>query len=141
MCWNCKEPGHMASSCPNEGICHTCGKTGHRARACSAPAIPPGDLRLCHNCYKLGHIAVECKQCPKSHIIGDHSGRGSFRGGGYCDVACRNCQQLGHMSRDCMGPLMICHNCGGRGHFAYERPSGRFVDRCPSDRYHPGRRY
>ncbi|KAI5402385.1 hypothetical protein KIW84_050126 [Lathyrus oleraceus] len=81
------------------------------------------------------------KQCPKSHIIGDHSGRGSFRGGGYCDVACRNCQQLGHMSRDCMGPLMICHNCGGRGHFAYERPSGRFVDRCPSDRYHPGRRY
>jgi cellular nucleic acid-binding protein len=35
------------------------------------------------------------------------------------------------MSRDCMGPLMICHNCGGRGHLAYECPSGRFMDRYP----------
>ncbi|KAE8008601.1 hypothetical protein FH972_005098 [Carpinus fangiana] len=41
----------------------------------------------------------------------------------------QNCQQLGHMSRDCMGPLMICHNCGGRGHLAYECPSGRIMDR------------
>ncbi|THU45773.1 hypothetical protein C4D60_Mb02t21520 [Musa balbisiana] len=32
-------------------------------------------------------------------------------------------------SRDCMGPLMICHNCGGWGHMAFECPSGRFLDR------------
>jgi cellular nucleic acid-binding protein len=39
------------------------------------------------------------------------------------------------MSRDCPGPLMICHNCGGRGHIAYECPSGRFMDRYPSGRF------
>ncbi|KAK6946324.1 Zinc finger, CCHC-type, partial [Dillenia turbinata] len=39
------------------------------------------------------------------------------------------------MSRDCMDPLMICHNCGGRGHLAFECPSGRFMDRYPDS--HP----
>ncbi|XP_050874832.1 cellular nucleic acid-binding protein homolog [Lathyrus oleraceus] len=83
----------MASSCPNEGICHTCGKTGHRARACSAPAIPPGDLRLCHNCYKLGHIAVECMN----------------------EKACNNCRKTGHLARDCPNDP-ICNVCNVSGH-------------------------
>jgi cellular nucleic acid-binding protein len=39
------------------------------------------------------------------------------------------------MSRDCRGPLLICHNCGGRGYIAYECPSGRFMDRYPSGRF------
>jgi cellular nucleic acid-binding protein len=40
------------------------------------------------------------------------------------------------MSRDCMGgAFMICQNCGGRGHMAYECPSERLVDRFPPRRY------
>ncbi|KZV53358.1 DNA-binding protein HEXBP-like [Dorcoceras hygrometricum] len=36
----------------------------------------------------------------------------------------------GHVSRDCIS-MAICHNCGGRGHMAFECPSVRFMDRYP----------
>ncbi|MCD9559117.1 hypothetical protein HAX54_016850 [Datura stramonium] len=143
LCWNCREPGHMAGNCPNEGICHTCGKAGHRARDCTAPPLPPGDLKLktghllpdcqndpvCNLCNISGHLA---RDCPKAGALEERGGgaRPMGGGGGYRDIVCRNCQQVGHMSRDCMA-LMICHNCGGRGHLAYECPSGRFMDRFP----------
>ncbi|KAF9606239.1 hypothetical protein IFM89_024060 [Coptis chinensis] len=35
---------------------------------------------------------------------------------------------VGHMSRDCTGGLMICHNCGGCGHMAYDCLSGRLME-------------
>ncbi|KAF9599474.1 hypothetical protein IFM89_038568 [Coptis chinensis] len=35
---------------------------------------------------------------------------------------------VGHMIRDCMGGLMICHNCGGCGHMAYDCLSGRLME-------------
>ncbi|XP_078445641.1 zinc knuckle (CCHC-type) family protein isoform X2 [Wolffia australiana] len=159
MCWNCKEPGHMASGCPNEGICHTCGKAGHLARACTVRERPPGDLRLCNNCYKQGHLAADCtndkacnncrqtghlardchndpvcnlcnvaghraRNCPKAAAIA--SPPAAFRGGAVGPYG-GNAFSGFHMAAP--PPVVICHNCGGRGHIAYECPSDRFFDR------------
>lgn len=80
------------------------------------------------------------RNCPKSDSLNERDmGGGGYRGQtGYSrdrDIVCRACHQVGHMARDCMGAFMICHNCGGRGHFAYECPSGRLFDRGPPRRY------
>ena len=94
----------MASNCPNEGICHTCGKAGHRARECTAPALPPGDLRLCNNCYKQGHIAVDCTN----------------------EKACNNCRKTGHLARDCPNDP-ICNMCNVAGHVARQCPKSNII--------------
>lgn len=94
----------MASSCPNEGICHTCGKAGHRARDCTAPPLPPGDLRLCNNCYKQGHIAADCTN----------------------EKACNNCRKTGHLARDCPNDP-ICNLCNVSGHVARQCPKSNVL--------------
>jgi len=158
-CWNCREPGHVASNCSNEGICHSCGKSGHRARDCSNSDSRAGDLRLCNNCFKQGHLAADCtndkacKNCRTSgHIARDcrndpvcnicsisgHVARHCPKGdSNYSDRGSRvrdgGMQRggLSRMSRDREGvsAMIICHNCGGRGHRAYECPSARVADR------------
>lgn len=89
----------MASNCPNEGICHSCNKTGHRARDCPTPGLPSGDLRLCNNCYKQGHIAADCTN----------------------DKACKNCRKTGHIARDCQNEP-VCNLCNIAGHVARQCP-------------------
>ncbi|KAH0897917.1 hypothetical protein HID58_047485 [Brassica napus] len=41
---------------------------------------------------------------------------------------------LSKMGRDGAGSMIICHNCGGRGHMAYECPSARLAS-CGVRRY------
>lgn len=158
-CWNCREPGHVASNCSNEGICHSCGKSGHRARDCPNPDSRSGDFRLCNNCFKPGHLAADCtnekacKNCRTSgHIARDcrndpicnicsisgHVARHCPKGdSNYSDRGSRvrdGGMQRGGLSRvgrdrDGVGSIITCHNCGGRGHMAYECPSARVADR------------
>ena len=157
VCWNCKEPGHMANACTNEGICHTCGKAGHVARDCKSR--DRADLRLCNNCYKQGHLAADCtndKACNNCRQTG-HLAR-DCNNDPVCNVCnvsghvARNCSKAPAMAappaalyrygggfggqmagggRDFMAAagMVLCHNCGGRGHLSYECPSGRFFDR------------
>ncbi|TYG75915.1 hypothetical protein ES288_D03G071000v1 [Gossypium darwinii] len=162
MCWNCKEPGHLAGQFPYEPVCNMCGKMGHLARDCLNPRLPAHDARLCNNCYKAGHFAADCtneKACNNCHKIGHlghdchnkpvcnisnisgHVARqcaksklSSDIGGHFRDIVCRNCGQLGHISQDCVS-IVICSNCGGRGHLHYECPSARMYDRSGVRRY------
>ncbi|PPE02083.1 hypothetical protein GOBAR_DD00897 [Gossypium barbadense] len=162
MCWNCKEPGHLAGQFPYEPVCNMCGKMGHLARDCLNPRLPAHDARLCNNCYKAGHFAADCtneKACNNCHEIGHlghdchnkpvcnicnisgHVARqcaksklSSDIGGHFRDIVCRNCGQLGHISQDCVS-IVICSNCGGRGHLHYECPSARMYDRSGVRRY------
>ncbi|GFY89728.1 zinc knuckle (CCHC-type) family protein [Actinidia rufa] len=120
LCNNCFKQGHIAADCTNDKACKNCRKTGHLARDCQNEPV-------CNMCNISGHVA---RECTKAGVIEERGG-GARGGGGYRDVICRTCHQPGHISRDCMVTLMTCHNCGGRGHHAYECPSGRFLDRFP----------
>ena len=120
LCNNCFKQGHIAVDCTNDKACKNCRKTGHLARDCQNEPV-------CNMCNISGHVA---RECTKAGVIEERGG-GARGGSGYRDIICRTCHQPGHMSRDCMGTLMTCHNCGGRGHHAYECPSGRFLDRFP----------
>ncbi|KAK8275416.1 hypothetical protein V6Z11_D10G136800 [Gossypium hirsutum] len=147
ICWNCKEPGHLAGQCPYEPVCNilpahdarlcnNCYKAGHFVADCT-------NEKACNNCHKTGHLARDChnepvcnicnisghvaRQCAKSKLSPDIGGR--FR-----DIFCRNCGQPGHISQDCFS-IVICSNCGGRGHLHYECLSARMYDRSGVRRY------
>ncbi|TYH49570.1 hypothetical protein ES332_D10G146200v1 [Gossypium tomentosum] len=133
ICWNCKEPGHLAGQCPYEPVCNI---------------LPAHDARLCNNCYKAGHFVADCtneKACNNCHKTG-HVARDCHNepvcnicnisdiGGRFRDIFCRNCGQPGHISQDCFS-IVICSNCGGRGHLHYECLSARMYDRSGVRRY------
>lgn len=152
MCWNCKEPGHLASQYPNDPMCHMRGKMGHLARDCVHPGLPAHGARLCNNCDKAGHIAVDCtnekacnnchktghlaRDCPNEpvcnicntsgHLVRHYpkSSLASDMRGSFRDITCRICGQWGHMIHDSVCAYIVtCNNCGGRGHQASECPS------------------
>ncbi|KAA8534235.1 hypothetical protein F0562_031752 [Nyssa sinensis] len=157
MCWNCKEPGDLASQCNNDPACHMCGKMGHLARDCFNPSLPSHDASFCNNCYKPGHIAAECTNekacnycrktghlaldCPNDPVcnicnISGHMARHCPKsglsppeivGGPFHDIMSHNCGHPGHISHDCVS-IVMCNDCGGRGHQAYECPSVRMLD-------------
>lgn len=61
MCYNCNEPGHNKSECPNEAVereftgeCRLCGQAGHRASDC------PDKVDVCRACKQVGHKFEEC---------------------------------------------------------------------------------
>ncbi|XP_039019879.1 cellular nucleic acid-binding protein homolog [Hibiscus syriacus] len=62
LCWNCHEPGHTASSC--------CGKSGHQARECTAPPMPPGDVRLCNNCINQVILHLTARMTRHATTVG-----------------------------------------------------------------------
>jgi cellular nucleic acid-binding protein len=89
----------MASSCPNEGICRNCSKSGHIAKDCTAPRVPPREVILYSNCYKPGHLQKECTN----------------------EKACNNCRQSGHIARNCTNDP-VCNLCNVAGHLTRECP-------------------
>jgi len=106
ICFNCREIGHMARSCPNPKkiICDRCKEEGHTSFECN-------NIK-CFKCNKMGHRAVDCvieKNFPKC-------------------VACKN---NGHYSHDClfkpkdidkkMAKQYRCHSCNKKGHFFCNR--------------------
>ncbi|KAE8725605.1 Detected protein of confused Function [Hibiscus syriacus] len=74
------------------------------ALLCTAPPMPPGDVRLCNNCYKPGHIAADCTN----------------------DKACNNCRRTGHLARDCAN-YPICNLCNVAGHMARHCPNSNMI--------------
>ena len=102
ICFNCKEIGHMAKSCPNPKIikCDRCKEEGHTSYECN-------NIK-CFKCNKIGHRAAECvieKNFPR----------------------CNTCKNNGHYSYDCLvKPKEIerkivknekCTFCRKNGHF------------------------
>jgi hypothetical protein len=63
LCYNCNEPGHNKSDCPNPAVerefsggCRGCGKAGHRKADC-----PEKEPEVCRICKEAGHVATECE--------------------------------------------------------------------------------
>ncbi|CAH2067430.1 unnamed protein product [Thlaspi arvense] len=129
LCNNCFKPGHLAADCTNDKACKNCRTSGHIARDCQNDPV-------CNICSISGHVA---RQCPKGDSSFSDRDRGSrVRGFGVQrDGFSRMGRDGGGMQRDAfnrigrdgVGSIIICHNCGGRGHMAYECPSARIVDR------------
>ena len=81
-----KEPSQQQSEKKFDGLCHRCGRSGHKSKDCFAKTHQDGHALAdsaagekpaakCYNCGKLGHIA---KNCPTAE---NHAVRGRSRGG------------------------------------------------------------
>lgn len=124
LCNNCYKQGHLAADCTNDKACNNCRQTGHLARDCQNEPV-------CNLCNVSGHLA---RHCPKADAFATTAAAPVYRSGGAFAAAARGFPQVGLAGAGGRGdfmapPMMICHNCGGRGHLAYECPSGRFLDR------------
>lgn len=98
VCFNCRQPGHMVSACPNvmtgantediPTICYKCGSTEHMARECQVQKKGSEfSHATCFICKEAGHISRECPDNP----------RGLYPQGG----ACKHCGSVEHLWRDC----------------------------------------
>lgn len=115
LCNNCFKPGHLAADCTNDKACKNCRTSGHIARDC--PNEP-----VCNICSISGHVARLCPKGDSNHSDRDRGSRARGGGGVHRDSFSR-------IGREGVGAIIICHNCGGRGHMAYECPSARVADR------------
>ncbi|KAJ0242664.1 hypothetical protein HA466_0206060 [Hirschfeldia incana] len=134
LCNNCFKPGHLAADCTNDKACKNCRTTGHIARDCQNDPV-------CNICSISGHVARNCPKGDSSYSDRDRDrDRGSrVRGGGMQRDGFGRMGRDSGMQRDGLsrggrdgggvGAMIICHNCGGRGHMAYECPSARIADR------------
>lgn len=110
VCYHCRQPGHIASSCPetrtnttdgapkslvDEGpesgvLCYKCGSTEHALHQC--PQKNRGDRKdlpyaKCFVCSNKGHLASSCPQNSK----------GIYVNGG----CCRMCGSQQHLATEC----------------------------------------
>lgn len=132
LCNNCFKPGHLAADCTNDKACKNCRTSGHIARDCQNDPV-------CNICSISGHVARNCPKGDSSYSDRDRGSR--VRGGGMQRDGFGRMGRDGGMQRDGLsrggrdgggggvGAMIICHNCGGRGHMAYECPSARIADR------------
>lgn len=106
VCYNCRQPGHNASECPNLArgsenaictpvapgttLCYKCGSTEHALHQC--PKRHRGNrsdlpFATCFICNEKGHLASACSQ----------NKTGIYVNGG----SCRVCGSLQHLATDC----------------------------------------
>mmetsp|Transcript_3934 Transcript_3934/g.9375 ORF Transcript_3934/g.9375 Transcript_3934/m.9375 type:complete len:227 (+) Transcript_3934:228-908(+) len=106
VCYNCRQPGHNASECPNGNstnnndnsqsqqcttiLCYKCGSTEHALHRC--PKRHRGDRNdlpyaTCFICNQKGHLASACTQ----------NKTGIYVNGG----CCRRCGSTQHLATDC----------------------------------------
>merc|ERR1719427_2200419 len=101
VCFNCREPGHMLSDCPNakaeendmthaaSGHCFKCGSLEHTSKDCKSKLKRENAYRfaVCFICKQEGHLAKACPDNPK----------GLYPKGGGCVF----CGSVEHLKRDC----------------------------------------
>ena len=56
----------FAKEVPQDGLCYTCGKRGHRYYNCPNQKLD----NVCDLCGKLGHLSVSCPSKPKGYNTG-----------------------------------------------------------------------
>lgn len=111
VCYNCRQPGHNASSCPEKRDV-TCPKSFVEGR-------PVSDVL----CYKCGSIEHALQQCPKKN-------RGDRNDLPY--AKCFVCGEKGHLASSCPQNTKgiyvnggCCRMCGSQQHLATDCPEKR----------------
>jgi hypothetical protein len=86
LCFNCKEPGHYASNCPE------------RSNKANTQGNMKKDLSMitCFKCKQKGH---DSNQCPEKSISMTVVNKGDTS-----TVQCYNCNELGHYANKCPEP-------------------------------------
>ncbi|KAF4375429.1 hypothetical protein F8388_024088, partial [Cannabis sativa] len=150
LCWNCREPGHMANNCPNEGIATPVGRQDIVLESVQLQLCPLEGPVTWHVIVQMipsaicaTYLDTSPDSAPKptfsesveEEVCGGGGGGGGGRSSGYRDIVCRNCQQLGHMSRGLHGALDDLPQLRGTGSPCIRVPSGRFMDHRYSRRY------
>ncbi|TRY71706.1 hypothetical protein TCAL_04756 [Tigriopus californicus] len=100
VCYNCRQPGHLLSECPQSqlshqtvkdqvGQCFKCGSNEHTAKECQSKR-KGGEayaFAVCFVCQETGHLAKACPDNP----------RGMYPKGG----GCRFCGSVEHLKSEC----------------------------------------
>jgi len=146
LCYNCRQPGHESSSCPqprsvSQKQCYSCGGVGHIQAECPSLRVQSGGQK-CYTCGRFGHIA---RGCPNGAANGGFAARPAPPGRGLNTstlppVKCFRCGGLNHMAKDCLAPpgttvsdqtgltggnpnrSKTCYKCQQEGHIARECP-------------------
>ncbi|KAI0065766.1 hypothetical protein BV25DRAFT_1798107 [Artomyces pyxidatus] len=102
LCYNCRQPGHESSACPEPRTvstkqCYSCGGVGHIQAECPTLRVQ-GGAQKCYNCGRPGHIA---RLCPNG-----------AEGGGF------RAPPPGRSLNTAGLPPVKCYRCGGPNHMA-----------------------
>ncbi|KAG0619865.1 hypothetical protein M758_4G170700 [Ceratodon purpureus] len=153
VCNGCSQPGHIARDCP---------LIGGAPPPLRGPAstFNPSDM-ICHNCHQRGHKSKECLQVHfQCLFVFNRNGISLFILGFKLHIASIRVPLLWDDARFVYASLIssslmltlldsdpssysdlvphfqvvICNNCGGRGHLAVECPSTPMVTRGPRRR-------
>lgn len=100
VCYNCRQPGHFLSDCPQAqhstktvkdqvGQCFKCGSNEHTAKECQSKRKggEAYSFAVCFVCQETGHLAKACPDNP----------RGMYPKGG----GCRFCGSVEHLKSEC----------------------------------------
>jgi len=141
LCYNCRQPGHESSACPQPRTvatkqCYSCGGVGHIQAECPSLRIQAG-MQKCYNCGRPGHIARLCPNGANGVAFASRvppPGR-SLNTEALPPVKCYRCGGPNHMARDCLAPPQTsnvlpvnahqnktCYKCQREGHIARDCP-------------------
>ncbi|KAF5321603.1 hypothetical protein D9619_000280 [Psilocybe cf. subviscida] len=147
LCYNCRQPGHESSACPNPRTvaakqCYSCGGVGHIQAECPTLRIQQGGNQKCYNCGRFGHFARNCQNAAGGPGFASRApppGRG-LNTATLPPVKCYRCGGPNHLARDCLAPpgsnvadagiptapaanrSKTCYKCQQEGHIARECP-------------------